>query len=512
LCGPASAQESIVKAEELIRLQDIPLSRPAPFETMHPPEQLEYLAWLALRATDTSTSWNPRNRAWTLYRANIRYSLEQSLRQRWQSSAGAIRSLAQNPDTALARFYADGLSGAELDEALAFFRGEAGKKYLAYLRELKRAYYSGLLELDRIGIDPAYGAPGDSVAERRKAWLAKNSVSLEPPPLGYGFHARSAAAVFPSAKADTLVFALIAGAPPGTEAFRRLDARLSAEDRGAVTRFVKSGAAEKEKKARAAWNAAILKSRDVLPVALNDVRSIVDVVAQWRKVRADPRALPRSIVQVDPASIEIPQAYATVALADAGLAAAMKACIPGVSEHAIRTFAEPSASVGRVVYLPESRNLFVSRQGSGVCIPTTIPGYPVPALNSFVGTLRVVGLDDGATLAWHRAVAQEVAANGASESLIVLPNGNAYEITYAVNVRSPHSLIYSWRLLLAGTYEPKSYRTVQPAPEFRALQSIGTVAATGAADVVRHEKSLFSTPADLQREDERRAKDLKPGG
>jgi len=86
-------------------------------------------------------------------------------------------------------------------------------------------------------------------------------------------------------------------------------------------------------------------------------------------------------------------------------------------------------------------------------------------MNSFVNTIRIVGMDDDESKRWYRAVAQELAANGASESLIVLPNGNAYEITYAVNVRKPYMLIYSTRFFLAGTYEPERYHTVDASAE-----------------------------------------------
>ena len=81
LCAaPAQAQDAIVKAEELIRLQMIPLSRPVAFEVQHTPEQLDYLAWMTLRSLDPTSAWNPRNRAWNLYYSNVRESLEQELR------------------------------------------------------------------------------------------------------------------------------------------------------------------------------------------------------------------------------------------------------------------------------------------------------------------------------------------------------------------------------------------------------------------------------------------------
>ena len=79
----------------------------------------------------------------------------------------------------------------------------------------------------------------------------------------------------------------------------------------------------------------------------------------------------------------------------------------------------------------------------------------------------------------------EVAADGASESLILTPDGNAFEVTYAVNVQQPGLLIYASRFLHAGTYDAGRYRIVQRVEGFRSLAMTGTGAAGGA---VRHER------------------------
>lgn len=503
----ARAQEALVKAEELIRLQDIPLARPASFESQHPPEQLDYLAWVVVRVLDKSSSWNPRNRAWALYRANVRYSMEQSLRERWKASAGIIRSLSQNPDTALAQFYADRLSPKELDEALAFFRGPAGKSYVAYLRNLKQIYYAGLIELDRVSFDPEFGAAGDSLAERRKAWLARKGVSLETVPPGYNFHLSTARALAPSSKPENVAFALIAGAPPGSEALRRLDARLSSSDREAVSEYLRSSAADHERAARQAWGQAIAKGRDVLPLLVNDLRSMTDVVAQWQKVRADPTSLPRSIAQVDPATVVVNEDYPKIVLADDGADPAIRACLPGVGDATVRRLIDgaKTPNLRSTVSMPNAGKVLLARQGVAACIPTTLPGYPVPVLHSFTGTIRVVGMTGSQERSWHGAVVQEVAAFGASESLVVLPNGNAFEVTYAVNVRSPDSLIYGSRILFSGSYDAARYRTVVKAPEFKTLILTGNV--FSGSDVPRFEKLLLTTPEELKRDEARRARD-----
>ena len=103
-------QESLLKAENLVRLQSVPLSRPMTFEQVFSSELLDYVAWLSTRALDSSSAWGPANRGWNVYRLNLRIDLEEKMGQRWQTAAGTLRSLAQNPDTSLAQFWSDVLS------------------------------------------------------------------------------------------------------------------------------------------------------------------------------------------------------------------------------------------------------------------------------------------------------------------------------------------------------------------------------------------------------------------
>ncbi len=509
---PATAQESIVKSEELIRLQDIPLSMPVSFDRAYQPEQLDYLAWIATRGLDpTSSSWTPRHRAWALYRANLRYSIEQSLRQRWTSAAGMIRSISQNPDTALARFYADALSAQELDEALAFHRSPAGRAFLAYQRELKRVYYAGLLELERIGLDPEYGGADATLADRRQTWVQSKGILLDAEPANYAFHLKSARALMPWLDAERLVFALLAGAPPGTEAFQLLDRRIAQADRETVARYLGSPAAEKEKNARMAWLETLARSRDLLPLAVHDIRAVTDVVQRWQKIRADPRSLPRSIAELGPATVSVPKEYATTDLREPDAIAGVKACVPNASDGTAAALVERARSAPpntiQTLSQPGS-SLFMARQRTGACIPTTPPGYPIPAVNAFVGTVRVVGMDTAQERAWRTAIAQEIAAFGASDSLVVMRNGNAFEVTYAVNVQAPYALVYSRRFLQKGTYDAKRYRIVQRGEQYSSI----TVAQRGSGDEVRFEKPLYSTAEEVTREDERRASDAKSLG
>jgi len=510
LAVPAAAQESIARSEELIRLQDVPLSMPVSFERAYLSEQMDFLAWIATRELDrASSSWNQRHPAWGLYHANVRYSVEQSLRRRWTGAAGTIRSISQNPDTALARFYADALSLQELDESLAFHRSPAGRTYLSYQRDLKRVMYAGMLELERISMDPDYGGADASIADRRRAWVQSKGILLDATPSSYAFHLRSARALLPWADAEKLVFGLLAGAPPGTDAFQFLDSRVPQAQREAVTQYLGSPAAEKETKAREAWAEALAKSRDIVPLAVNDVRAVIDVVQRWQKIRADPSSLPRSIAKVDPATVSVPQEYAASDMSAPDAAETVRACVPNVSERTATLLIERARSAPPntvLTYIQAGGNHLVIRQRAAACIPTTAPGYPIPAANSFIGTVRVVGMDTEQERVWRNAIAQELAAFGASDSLIIMPNGNAFEVSYAVNVQAPYMLVYSRRFLHKGTYDAKRYRVVQTGEKFSSL----SVQQQGSGDEVRSEKVLYSTPAELNREQERRARDANP--
>lgn len=510
LAMPAAAQDPVTRAEDLIRLQQVPLSMPVTFEQAYSPEQMDFLAWIATRALDsTSSSWNPRHRAWALYRANIRYSVEQSLRQHWAGAGSLIRSISQNPDTALAKFYADALAPQELDAALAFHRSEAGRAFVSYQRDLRRVLYAGMIELDRIGIDPAYGSANTPLADRRRAWFAEKGIAGDGAPPDYAFHLASAHALMPSAKPDTLAFTLLAGAPPGTAAFEFLDGRMSPAQRETVTRYLESPAGEKSRQAREAWSQALAKTRDLLPLVANDMRAVASVVLRWQKLRADPRTLPRSIVQIDPATVNVPDQYATTDMQSPDAIEAVRACSPAISDAAATALVERARSgpVNSIHVLSNAKSdaMIVIRQRTAACIPTTAPGYPVPAANSFVGTVHVVGMTPEQERDWRIGIAQEIAAFGASESLVVMRNGDAHEVSYAVNVQAPYGLVYSRRLLRKGTYDAGRYRIVQQGDPFTSVLMVQQVSDT----MARSEKSLFSTPQELAREQQRRSRETK---
>jgi hypothetical protein len=75
-----------------------------------------------------------------------------------------------------------------------------------------------------------------------------------------------------------------------------------------------------------------------------------------------------------------------------------------------------------------------------------------------------------------------------------------------VNVQAPYMLVYSRRFLHKGTYDAKRYRIVQTVEKFSSL----SVQQQGSGDEVRSEKVLYSTPSELSREQERRARDANP--
>lgn len=314
LTMPAAAQESITRAEESIRLQEVPLAMPVSFERAYSPEQVDFLAWIATRALDpTSSAWNPR----------------------------------------------------------------------------------------------------------RRAWLAERAISLDAAPSGYAFHLASARALLPSTRPDTLA-------------------------------------------------------------------------------------------QVDPETVNVPEQYDTTDMTTGDAVATVKACAPSVSDATASALAErvcsAPASTLHALSSPGSHTLLLIRQRTAACIPTTPPGYPVLAASSFVGTIRVIGMDPGQERAWRIAIAQEIAAFGASDSLVVMRNGNALEVNYAVNAQAPHALVYSRRFLRKGTYDPTRYRIVQRSDQYTSVELLQL----GSGHEVRFEKALHSTPEELAREQERRNRDAKP--
>jgi hypothetical protein len=499
--APASrAQESIVKAEQLIRLQAIPLSVPQTFEQVYTAEHIDYIGWVTLRALGDSASWNPGTRGWGVYRANVRHSAELALRERWSKMGGVIRSMAQNPDTALAKHYADQMSLAELDQSIAFFGSDAGRKYVRYLRELSRITYVGRIELDHLLVDPELAGFGDSVAARRSVWLARRKISLDPPPAGYDFHLANARRSLPTMKPEDLLHALLAGAPPGSEAFERLGGMLNEAERGAVSQWQQSTAAESEGRARKAWGSARAASKSTVPLVLDSVGAMVDVLGRWRRVRANPMSPPRSIAKLEPGSIEIPAEYPLLPVGDPATPAAVQACVPKVGQDSLKRITQAVANTSVTVVPSNASTLYAAREGLGACIPLTLPGYPIPALNTFVGTLRIVGMEAAVEERWHRAIAQEVAAEGASESLIIASSGKAHEITFAADLQDPASLIYGMRTLEAGTYDASRYRSVHRVD----VKGFVLTGRGGTGGAIRYRKSILTTPGDLRAADRQR--------
>ena len=139
--------------------------------------------------------------------------------------------------------------------------------------------------------------------------------------------------------------------------------------------------------------------------------------------------------------------------------------------------------------------LFVTRGSYGACVPITAAGYPIAAIDSFAQTVTTNGMTEEESQAWYRGVAQEIAANGSSESLVISPNGNAFEVRYVVDVRQPTQLLYNTRFMLAGTYTPANYRTVARPVHFKSIATTGSTT----NGVTRQTKSVVSTPEEVQK-------------
>jgi hypothetical protein len=471
------------------------------FEQHYSEEDLDLLAWLMLRALDTSGAWTPRTPTWNLYRANIRSDVERMLRRGWLDFAGAIRSLAESPRTSLARFYGDALTAAELDELLAFHRGAQGRAYARYLAEIRRTTRRGAVEIDRavLDLDPAAAAdPGAS----RRPWLEGLSLRPGDMPAEYAFHVATAMReAMPEAGAATALLALRAGAPPGSEAFRRLDAMLGAQERAAIDRMLASPAAARAQDARRRWQAVLAESEAALPPMGANHRGLQSILADWKALRARPGTLPLSAVAVDPAGIAVPTAYRLLPLADAATAAALKRCMPGVADATIQGLSaardgRPAERLEQLLRARGEPNMILTRRGLAACVATTAPGFPIPALNSFASTIRVPGLGDAETRAWRGRIAQEIAAFGVSESLVLMPDGAAFEVTYAVDLRGPDRLVYASRFLPPGSYDRRRYRTAIDDAGSRSI-AVSTVADPG-------QIPLRSQHLIALREDERR--------
>ena len=496
----ASAQEALVKAEALVGAQYIPMSRLTTFEQAYPDELLDYIGWLTLRSLDSSSAWSPKNRGWNLYRINLRIDLEEKLRLRWQTAGGTIRSLSQTPETSLAKYWADSLTTAELDEALAFYQSTTGKKFLTYQTELRRAYYRGKLVFEQLRFDPSLGPVNQSLADLRRNWLAQGNMPPESTSDAYAFHAQALQRIFPGVPVPELVFDLAAGAFPGTPAMDRLNKVLTEQEREAVRAFLKSAVSAKELPATRVWQESVAKTLDLLPLLIGDIRSLVELTTSWRRTRADPTSLPRSIAAIDAASVSIPDTLGLLHLDESG-STQLKKCLPTLSDSSVRDmekFIQNKEYVKSSMsyYVPTTPAIFVTRGAYGACVATTSAGYPVLGVDSFANSVYVFGMSEAENQAWFRRIGQEVAADGSSESIVLSPNGNAFEVSYAIDVRRTTQLLYKTRFLPAGTFKSSNYRIVVNPAIFK---SISATATSGANGIQRTTKSIVSTPDDLKR-------------
>jgi hypothetical protein len=497
--APAAAAATPGAAEELVRLKAIPFSGAMEFERHYSEEDLELLSWLVVRALDASPAWTPRAPTWNLYRANIRNDIEVTLRRGWLDISAALRGLAESPRTSLARFYADTLSAEEIGQLIAFHRGAPGRAYARYVDELRRATRRGTVEIDRRLLDLAAAQAGAAPAD---AWRGLDLRPGEMPP-GYAFHVAAAMReALPGVPAEIVLHTLVAAAPPGSEAFRRLDAMLGAEARGAVDLMLASPIAAREQEARRRWIAALSESGAVLMPMGAGQRGLQGMVADWKALRGHPGTPPRPAAPVDPDRVVVPAAHERLPLADPATAAALGRCMPGVSQATIRSLAagrggRSANQIDQILSAGGEPNMIATRRGMAVCLPTPAAGFPVPALNSFAGTIRVAGMGEPETRAWRARIAQEIAASGVSESLVVMADGAAFEATFAVDLRLPARLVYATRFLPPGAYDRRRYRTVVDGAAHRSI-SLSTAIEPG--DIPLRRKSLIATPEDEARE------------
>ncbi|MBS7807242.1 DUF2059 domain-containing protein [Variovorax sp. PCZ-1] len=505
--SPSQAQESLVKGETLVRLQTIPLSKPMNFEQKYVDDQIDYLARIGVKALDTSSAWNITSPGWNIYFVNLRADLEATLRQRTNSANASLRTLSQNAETSLAQTYASTLSEAELDQAVQFYQSATGKKFLAYQRALRQAYYRGQSVYENMRATPGVGL-GKTDAELRSAWLASNKMPADAPTGAYAFHVNILQPLFPSVPASDLAFNLAAGAMPGGEAMRRLDMLLSAEERAEVTQYLASPSSAKEIAAVKAWQAKMNNRPEVVPMFASSLLGIIGVIERWRNHRGNPDALPRSVAKIDPATLQMPESLQTHRL-DSDAVEQLKACLPGSSATTLssverfvqnREFTRASTTY----FNPDARAFYATRGERAACIKTTAAGYPILPPESFAGTVSVVGVSEEQLLEWRKKLARSIAATGSAASLLIFPNGNAFEINFAVQApNSPQTLVYSMRFRPNGTFAESDYGIVEKMPGMRSLSNTATAGADG---IERKTRSVLVTADEIRRDNETRTR------
>lgn len=498
------AQESLVKGEALVRLQSIPLSKPMNYEQIYLDDQVELLTLLTTKALDSSAAWNTTSNGWNLYRINLRADLESALRQRVTTSNGTIRTLSQTADTSLAQHYADTLSGAELDQALQFYQSNTGKQYLAYQRALRQAYARGQVAFEQMRLDPSVGA-GKSNAELHALWLARNKLPRESTEQAYPFHVKTLQPLFPAVSPQDLAFNLAAGAVPGSEAMKRLDTHFTPEERAQVTQYLASPVAAKELTAIKAWHTKFAKQPEILPMVIGEVVGIASVIQRWRKIRGEPDALPKSMAKIDPASIEVPDSLDAVQLDDSA-PDRLKACLPTVG-NAQRDQLQKLVSnrdylrTSTTFSSPDVQAFYTTRGDRGACVRTTAAGYPILGVDSFASTVSIVGMTDAQAQAWRRKIARAIASTGSATALAIADNGNAFEVNFAVEARSPQRMVYYMRFRPKGTYNEADFGIVERGP---GLRSVSVTSTTGPDGVQRSSRSVIATAEDRRRDDEAR--------
>lgn len=501
-CGVgAMAQELLAKGEELVASEAIPLSRPMNFEQGHPDEFVELISLLALRSLDSSNAWNPHSAGWDMYRVNMLVDMDEKLRARWQTTSGRVRTLSQTPDTALARFFSEQLTAAELDQAIEFYKSPAGKKFLSYQVQLAKTYYRGRYGFEKYSMDQlAPGVTPKSPMELKKDWLLAQKLPEQPPSEAYAFHARTLQRIFPQVSPTDLVFYLAVGAVPNTPAMDRLNALLPEDARDAVTKFLNSPVAQKELAAIKSWQEVMNKSFEPAAFFQGDLKSMLDVIVAWQKQRSLPNALPKSMVKIDASTIKVADTFSMVPLEVEGTKA-LRECMPSVTDSTRDSFEKFVQSkeynrTSNAYFVQDENSFFMTRGSFGACVPTTRAGYPVVPLDSYAGTIRVSGMEDNQVREWRRKISTDLATSGFSHSLVVANTGNAYEVEYAVDALAISRLIYRYKFMAKGSFRAEDYQTVLNVPAFRSISK--TMITTNG--VTRPQKLLIPSQADLKRD------------
>lgn len=100
-----------------------------------------------------------------------------------------------------------------------------------------------------------------------------------------------------------------------------------------------------------------------------------------------------------------------------------------------------------------SANMFILRQTTAVCLQRSSEKFPIFASEAFLETANPKGVPPDVTEEWYKKIALLIASKGSAKIAYVFDNGNAFSVSYWVEVSPGFALDYSSVFRKAGTWE-----------------------------------------------------------